>query len=109
MGMAAFRLLAPAPRTRRSSRRRPTRAGPPAFAEAGQRIFVDLTGLLRSRVGRAFMPRVFDLMEARSATVLRACSTAAVLARPTVAATDPAAGWPRSRVRYRVPVVLARR
>ena len=41
------------------------------FAEAGQRIFIDMTGPLRSRVGRAFLPRVFDLMETRSATILR--------------------------------------
>ncbi|MFI5662854.1 PEP/pyruvate-binding domain-containing protein [Streptomyces sp. NPDC051684] len=39
--------------------------------EAAGRIFVDLTGVLRSRTGRAFFPRVLDVMEARSARILR--------------------------------------
>ena len=41
------------------------------YADAGQRLFVDVTGVLRSRVGRALMPRVLDHMEARSAVILR--------------------------------------
>ena len=45
--------------------------GPPAFAEAGQRVFLDLTNVLRGRVGRTFIPRVLDVMEARSAAILR--------------------------------------
>ncbi|WP_344447895.1 PEP-utilizing enzyme [Acrocarpospora macrocephala] len=47
------------------------RAGASAFHEAGGRIFVDLTPVLRSSLGRALVPRVFDVMEARSATVMR--------------------------------------
>ena len=47
------------------------RGGPPPFAEAGQRIFVDLTAAARSTVGRRIIPSVFDVMEARSAKVLR--------------------------------------
>ncbi len=46
-------------------------AGPPAYAEAGQRLFVDVTAVLRSRFGRAALPRVLDVMEARTAAVLR--------------------------------------
>ena len=34
-------------------------------------MFIDLTGVLRSAVGRALMPRVLDVMEARSAVILR--------------------------------------
>src|SRR6266487_2893958 len=71
MGLAGFRLLASSaarilgfPVTDRLT-------GPPAYAEAGQRLFVDVTGVLRSRAGRALMPRVLDVMEARSAAVLR--------------------------------------
>ncbi|HEX5348536.1 MAG TPA: PEP/pyruvate-binding domain-containing protein [Pseudonocardiaceae bacterium] len=45
--------------------------GPAAFANAGQRPFVDITPVLRSRVGRALVPRILDVMEARSAVVLR--------------------------------------
>ncbi|ACL38604.1 pyruvate phosphate dikinase PEP/pyruvate-binding [Pseudarthrobacter chlorophenolicus A6] len=47
------------------------RVGPPAYADAGQRIFIDFTTPIRSTVGRAILPRVFDVMEARSATVMR--------------------------------------
>ncbi|TDD57483.1 phosphoenolpyruvate synthase [Kribbella antibiotica] len=45
--------------------------GPAAFTEAGQRFFIDLTPAVRSTVGRAIVPRIFDVMEARSAIVLR--------------------------------------
>ncbi|MFC9334131.1 PEP/pyruvate-binding domain-containing protein [Arthrobacter sp. NPDC057009] len=47
------------------------RGGPPPYVEAGQRIFVDLTAAARSTVGRRIIPSVFDIMEARSAKVLR--------------------------------------
>jgi pyruvate,water dikinase len=47
------------------------RSGPPPYVEAGQRIFVDLTAAARSTVGRRIVPNVFDVMEARSAKVLR--------------------------------------
>ncbi|UKA54882.1 phosphoenolpyruvate synthase [Arthrobacter sp. FW305-BF8] len=47
------------------------RSGPPPYVEAGQRIFFDLTAAARSTVGRRIIPRVFDVMEARSAKVLR--------------------------------------
>ncbi|AXJ09672.1 PEP/pyruvate-binding domain-containing protein [Arthrobacter sp. PM3] len=71
MGLAGIRLIAssvagaahfpvPAPRD-----------GPAPYAEAGQRIFFDLTPVVRSKPGRAIIPRVFDIMEARSAAVLR--------------------------------------
>src|SRR5262249_9549919 len=36
-----------------------------------QRLFIDLTSTLRGRVGRKLMPRMLDVMEARSATILR--------------------------------------
>ena len=45
--------------------------GASRYAEAGQHLFADVTGVLRSRVGRTLMPRVLDVMEARSAVVLR--------------------------------------
>ena len=47
------------------------RSGPPPYVEAGQRIFIDLTAAARSTVGRRIIPKVFDVMEARSARVLR--------------------------------------
>ncbi|MBP2474030.1 pyruvate,water dikinase [Crossiella equi] len=50
-------------------------AGPPAFAEAARRLFVDITPVVRSPLGRALAPRLLDLMEARSAQVLRTLFT----------------------------------
>ncbi|GAA2860598.1 phosphoenolpyruvate synthase [Streptosporangium fragile] len=71
MGVSAFRLLS-------SSASRllgvpvPDRyTGAPIVAEAAGRLFLDVTGIMRSRVGRAAFPRVLDVMEARSAKVLR--------------------------------------
>jgi pyruvate,water dikinase len=46
--------------------------GPTALQDLGGRAFVDVTVALRSPVGRAVLPRVLDLMEARTAVVLRA-------------------------------------
>jgi phosphohistidine swiveling domain-containing protein len=48
--------------------------GPTPFAESGGRIFIDVTTALRSQVGRALLPKVLDVMEARSAVVFRALS-----------------------------------
>ena len=45
--------------------------GAPIYREAGQRVFIDATTILRSKPGRAIAPRVLDVMEARSAVVLR--------------------------------------
>jgi pyruvate,water dikinase len=46
-------------------------AGPTPYAVAGDRVFIDVTTAVRSRVGRALLPKVLDVMEARSAAVLR--------------------------------------
>jgi pyruvate,water dikinase len=71
MGLAGIRLIASSvARAARFDVPEP-RKGPPPFAEAGQRIYFDLTAVLRSGTGRAIVPRVFDIMEARSATVMR--------------------------------------
>ncbi len=45
--------------------------GAPVYREAGQRLFIDLTGVLRGRVGRTLMARLLDVMESRSAAILR--------------------------------------
>ena len=71
MGMAGFRVLASAAARLMGIPVEDALAGPPIFAEAGQRLFIDLTGVLRGRVGRVLMPRVLDVMEARSAVILR--------------------------------------
>ena len=46
-------------------------AGAPALSAAAGRIFLDVTPVLRNRLGRAVVPRLLDVMEARSAVVLR--------------------------------------
>jgi pyruvate,water dikinase len=71
MGLAAFRVLASAAAGIVGIRAHDPLAGPPAYAEAGQRVFIDATGALHGRVGRALLPRVLDFMEARSAAILR--------------------------------------
>ncbi|MCG5219006.1 PEP/pyruvate-binding domain-containing protein [Streptosporangium soli] len=71
MGMSAFRLLASSMAAEFGFPVADRHAGPPIFAEAGQRLFLDATGAMRSRVGRALIPRVLDFMEARSAVVMR--------------------------------------
>ena len=71
MGLAAFRLIASSvARAAHFDVPRPHN-GPPPYAEAGQRIYFDLTAVARSTTGRRIVPSVFDVMEARSATVLR--------------------------------------
>ncbi len=72
MGMSGFRVIASAAARRLLGIRvDDPLAGPPTFAEAGQRLFIDLTGVMRGRVGRALMPRILDVMESRSAAMLR--------------------------------------
>ena len=71
MGLAAFRLLASAAAGVMGIRADDRLAGPPAYAEAGQRVFIDATGTLHGRIGRTLLPRFLDVMEARSAAILR--------------------------------------
>ena len=71
MGLAAFRLIASSVARAAHFDVPEPHDGPPPYVQAGQRIFFDLTPVLRSAVGRAIVPRVFDIMEARSAAVLR--------------------------------------
>jgi pyruvate,water dikinase len=81
--------------------------GSPQFVEAGQRIFLDLTGVLRSRVGRTVMPKVFDIMETRSAAIMRS-----LFDRPEFSITQrsvlPAVRRvARVAVRYKIPLYAA--
>jgi rifampicin phosphotransferase len=71
MGLATFRLLSAGAARLTSFRVDDPLTGSHVYAEGGQRVFVDLTGLLRGRVGRELVPRVLDVMEARSAVTLR--------------------------------------
>ncbi|MGO4245941.1 PEP/pyruvate-binding domain-containing protein [Paenarthrobacter sp. RAF54_2] len=71
MGLAGIRLIASSVARRAAFDVPDPRSGPSPYYEAGQRIFFDFTSVLRSRVGRVIVPRIFDIMEARSAAVIR--------------------------------------
>jgi phosphohistidine swiveling domain-containing protein len=71
MGLAVFRLIASSVARAAQFDVPQPHNGPPPYAEAGQRMYFDLTAVARSTTGRRIVPRVFDVMEARSATVLR--------------------------------------
>ena len=71
MGLAGFRLIASSVARAAGFDVPVPHDGPPPYVQAGQRLFFDLTPAVRRAVGRAIVPRVFDIMEARSAAVLR--------------------------------------
>jgi pyruvate,water dikinase len=71
MGLAAVRLIASSVATAAGFLVPDPCRGPSPYAEAGQRIYVDFTTPIRSSIGRRLVPRVFDVMEARTAAVMR--------------------------------------
>ncbi|WP_425564479.1 PEP/pyruvate-binding domain-containing protein [Sinomonas flava] len=75
MGHACIRLLASSVARQAGFRATDREDGPAVVAEAGGRLFVDVTAVLRSRAGRQLAPRVLDVMETRSAAVLRSLAS----------------------------------
>lgn len=71
MGQAAFRVIGSAFPTLAGYPPASITAGPSGFSVAAERVFADITPALRSRIGRVLAPRGLDVMEARSAVVLR--------------------------------------
>jgi pyruvate,water dikinase len=71
MGMSAVRLMSTSAARIFGIRVDDPYSGAPVFADLGQRVFIDLTSTLRGRIGRQIMPRLLDVMEARSAAILR--------------------------------------
>jgi pyruvate,water dikinase len=74
---------------------------------AAGRLFVDITAVVRSSLGRRLAPRVLDFMEARSAVILRV-----LFDDPRLAIVDRSPLPVLRRVlrvaaRYRVPLVVA--
>jgi pyruvate,water dikinase len=49
-------------------------AEPAIVTQAGLRLFLDITAIVRSRAGQAIAPRILGVMEARSAAVIRRLS-----------------------------------
>ncbi|WP_232666099.1 PEP/pyruvate-binding domain-containing protein [Pseudonocardia sp. TRM90224] len=108
MGIAAFRVIAstgsrlafgvPVP---------DPHVGPPALAEAGGRLFIDATAALRNPVGSRIVPQIFDVMESRSAVVMRE------LMRDPAFAVQGRSPLPflrrlvRMLVRFRIPALIA--
>ncbi|HEY3893971.1 MAG TPA: PEP/pyruvate-binding domain-containing protein [Pseudonocardiaceae bacterium] len=108
MGIAAFRLFVScgAELVFGSAVADPV-AGPPSLVDAGGRPFIDVTPVLRSRIGRVLVPRILDVMEARSAVVLRQ------LRDDPRFAVHSTARWPFLRqvlavaIRFRIPIRIA--
>jgi pyruvate,water dikinase len=82
-------------------------AGPPPVRDAAGRLFFDITTIMRSRPGRTVFPRVLDVMEGRSATVLRD-----LFADPRLSVVHPS-WWPVVRrlgwvaLRFGIPLQVA--
>ena len=108
MGMAAFRTISSGVSDLLGFPVAAPLTGAANFVEAGGRIFADVTPVLRTSVGRAIVPRVFDVMEARSATIMRD-----LFDDPRMAVTSTSK-WPfirrfaRIALRRRIPITMLR-
>ncbi|HWM59874.1 MAG TPA: PEP/pyruvate-binding domain-containing protein [Pseudonocardia sp.] len=106
VGLSAFRIIAAGASRELFGHPLPDpRTGPPAFAELGMRAFVDITPALRSRAGRTLLPRVLDLMESRTAVVLRSLITDPAFAMRGGSIATFGRGFLRALIRLRVPPV----
>jgi pyruvate,water dikinase len=107
MGLSAIRVIGASVARLFGARSVDAIAGPPAVRDAAGRLFVDITPIMRSAAGRAVFPRILDVMEARSAAVLRGLFGDARLS------VTQRSWWPllgrvgRLGARYRVPVLVA--
>jgi rifampicin phosphotransferase len=71
MGIAAIRLIGTSVATAIKMPPAQPLAGPPAMHAPGQRLFVDMTPVLRHRIGRRAVIAIFGVMEARASAVLK--------------------------------------
>jgi phosphohistidine swiveling domain-containing protein len=71
MGLAVLRLIATAIATAAGRPPADPLRGPAVYQPIGERLFVDITGVLRNRIGRRAILAVFGVMEARAAAVIR--------------------------------------
>jgi rifampicin phosphotransferase len=107
MGLQAFRLIFSAMAALAGRPPRDPCVGPAFFAEAGGRIFADITPALRSTLGRRVLDLAARNMEARTAPILRSLAANPRLA-PVVARR-----WPILRavlsvlIRGRIPLHAA--
>jgi len=108
MGLAAFRVLSSSASEIMGFPVADPVAGAKRYADGGQRLFADLTGLLRHRVGRELFPRVLDVMEARSAVILRELCKDPRLSVTNKSLFSFARRVLRIAARYRVPLQVLR-
>ncbi|TCK24784.1 PEP/pyruvate-binding domain-containing protein [Pseudonocardia endophytica] len=80
--------------------------GPPALGVAGGRVFVDATPVLRSAAGRRLVPMVLDVMEARSAVVLRGLFDRPEFSLRTTSWRPFATRLLRALAHFRIPPVV---
>src|SRR5215208_1316109 len=71
MGIAAIRLIGTSVATAIKMPPAQPFAGPPAMHAPGQRLFMDITSVLRNRIGRKAVIAAFGVMEARASAVLK--------------------------------------
>ena len=71
MGIAAIRLIGTSVATAIKMPPAQPLAGPPAMHAPGQRLFMDITSVLRNRIGRKAVIAAFGVMEARASAVLK--------------------------------------
>jgi pyruvate,water dikinase len=71
MGLSAIRVIGSSVARLYGSPPADPVSGPLGLRDAAGRLFLDITPIMRSIPGRAVFPRVLDVMEARSAAVLR--------------------------------------
>jgi rifampicin phosphotransferase len=71
MGIASIRLIGTSVATVIKMPPPQPLAGPPAMHAPGQRLFMDITGVLRNRIGRKAVIAAFGVMEARASAVLK--------------------------------------
>jgi rifampicin phosphotransferase len=107
MGLSAFRVLASGVSQVAGVRVPDPVAGPTTVTEAAGRLFLDVTALIRHPVGRVAFPRVLDVMEARSAVVIRQLLEGDPrLSRLPGGRALFARRLARVAIRYRVPLVV---
>jgi rifampicin phosphotransferase len=71
MGLASIRLIGTSVATAIKMPPPQPLAGPPAMHAPGQRLFMDITSVLRSQLGRRAVIAIFGVMEARASAVLK--------------------------------------
>ncbi|HET7659095.1 MAG TPA: PEP/pyruvate-binding domain-containing protein [Oryzihumus sp.] len=105
MGLSAFNVLGAAVGDIAGIHTPDPVQGPVAVTPTADRLFLDVTDLVRHPVGRRVFPRVLDVMESRSAVALRSALEDPRLPPRRGGRLRFAARLGRVMVRFRMPVV----